>query len=134
LAAWVEAARAAPRVLARRNADALGNRAGADVAVIDVAVSVGEFAMLTEIVGEELDAMGSNFEKEIPLATDFLLVEQVAGERFAIEFDEAIGLINLTRLLDGKKPFFHEEDRFIEGVGSVEGNVIYPKAFHRQAA
>jgi hypothetical protein len=36
MAAWIEAASPAPRVLAKRNADALGDRADADVAIIDV--------------------------------------------------------------------------------------------------
>jgi hypothetical protein len=36
MAARIEAARPSPRVLARRNADPLGDRADEDVAVIDV--------------------------------------------------------------------------------------------------
>jgi hypothetical protein len=103
-------------------------------AQMDLGLSVEELAMLTEIVGEELDGMSPNREKEIPLATDFMLVEKVAGEKFAIEYDEAIGRINLTRLLDGKKPFFQEDDGFVAGIGRADGNVIYPDVFHRRAA
>ena len=43
MAARIEPTSPAPRVLARRNADTLGDRAGADIAIIDVPAFVGGF-------------------------------------------------------------------------------------------